>query len=244
VIHRLLRQLDEVASELGYSLDRFVEEKITEARARRFLTLLPAGHLSQGQVPSYLAALLGREPYEAERELVTMSQRRVRISESQRIDLERRQSDRCSVCGRFLDRASNPHVDHRVPIALGGTDDFANFQLLCAPCNLGKGKLPTWHLGVPYLETRLTRRLRYCVLSRANGRCQHPGCEMTTRTSELRPALKIPAIMGGAFRFDNLVALCVEHETEYIARRTTHVRARLRRSQQGQGSRAAPVRRR
>jgi 5-methylcytosine-specific restriction endonuclease McrA len=31
------------------------------------------------------------------------------------------------------------HVDHVLPIALGGTNDPKNLQLLCAPCNLRKG---------------------------------------------------------------------------------------------------------
>lgn len=31
------------------------------------------------------------------------------------------------------------HVDHRVPLAHGGTESDDNLQYLCAPCNLAKG---------------------------------------------------------------------------------------------------------
>lgn len=31
------------------------------------------------------------------------------------------------------------HLDHKVPVAKGGTDDDSNLQTLCAPCNLSKG---------------------------------------------------------------------------------------------------------
>lgn len=31
------------------------------------------------------------------------------------------------------------HVDHKQPMALGGSDDDSNLQYLCAPCNKAKG---------------------------------------------------------------------------------------------------------
>lgn len=40
-----------------------------------------------------------------------------------------------------VDIAAGYHIDHIMPIALGGTNDAANLQLLCGPCNLSKGDL-------------------------------------------------------------------------------------------------------
>ena len=40
----------------------------------------------------------------------------------------------CQECG-----APAQHVDHKTTRAMGGTDDVANLQALCADCNLTKG---------------------------------------------------------------------------------------------------------
>jgi 5-methylcytosine-specific restriction endonuclease McrA len=42
----------------------------------------------------------------------------------------------CSHCGNVC---CSPHIDHKLPVALGGTDDIDNLQVLCASCNLHKG---------------------------------------------------------------------------------------------------------
>jgi 5-methylcytosine-specific restriction endonuclease McrA len=40
----------------------------------------------------------------------------------------------CQQCG-----GSASHVDHHMPVLLGGTDDESNLQALCSACNLEKG---------------------------------------------------------------------------------------------------------
>lgn len=44
---------------------------------------------------------------------------------------------RCVVCGK--DIKDGYHVDHVMPLALGGSNDRSNIQLLCAFCNFSKG---------------------------------------------------------------------------------------------------------
>jgi len=44
----------------------------------------------------------------------------------------------CVYCPADL-RKEKRHVDHIVPLALGGTNGKENLQYLCAPCNLSKG---------------------------------------------------------------------------------------------------------
>lgn len=56
------------------------------------------------------------------------------------------QAGRCALCTCTLERY---HLDHIVPLVLGGTNTDGNVQLLCPPCNLRKGaKHPGAERGV------------------------------------------------------------------------------------------------
>jgi 5-methylcytosine-specific restriction endonuclease McrA len=50
------------------------------------------------------------------------------------------QNGLCHCCG--VDLRNGYQVDHIFPIALGGTNDKTNIQLLCPPCNRRKGAKP------------------------------------------------------------------------------------------------------
>lgn len=47
------------------------------------------------------------------------------------------QKGKCTCCGKSL--KSGHHLDHVIPIALGGMNDDSNVQLLTPKCNLSKG---------------------------------------------------------------------------------------------------------
>jgi hypothetical protein len=48
------------------------------------------------------------------------------------------QKGKCPCCSKPL--GDDFHMDHKMPLALGGANEDWNIQLLCAPCNLSKGK--------------------------------------------------------------------------------------------------------
>lgn len=45
----------------------------------------------------------------------------------------------CSVCGATAADGAKLEVDHIRPVALGGTNELSNLQVLCKTCNIGKG---------------------------------------------------------------------------------------------------------
>ena len=48
------------------------------------------------------------------------------------------QGNRCVYCRHKLGQAGQAHLDHIVPLALGGSNTRENLQWLCAPCNKAK----------------------------------------------------------------------------------------------------------
>jgi len=52
-------------------------------------------------------------------------------------NLASKQKGFCANCRIVL--GANFHRDHITPLALGGSNDIHNIQLLCSPCNLSKG---------------------------------------------------------------------------------------------------------
>ncbi len=74
-----------------------------------------------------------------------MAARRARILNStghhtaQDIDrIYRAQNHKCAYCQKKL-KLGEFHVDHIIPLKLGGSNDARNIQITCAPCNARKG---------------------------------------------------------------------------------------------------------
>ena len=209
----------QLAGMLGYSEVELRDELIELVRARVSLLIRAANFANDTQVEKYLAALLKRSPTIEEIALSHRAHRRYRLSDDERIELEEAQSGRCGLCGTYFDLAGSAHVDHIVPLAQGGEDNSGNLQLLCSGCNLGKKDLSSWLLGVPYQSDRKTPRLRYCVLSRARGRCSAPDCDADPTNSKLELVTRVPRGRGGRWVFDNLAVMCSEHAQKIFIER-------------------------
>ncbi|TPJ86929.1 HNH endonuclease [Mesorhizobium sp. B2-5-12] len=51
----------------------------------------------------------------------------------------KRQNYKCVECGVSVRKKESRHVDHIMPVALGGHNYATNLQVLCKQCNLYKG---------------------------------------------------------------------------------------------------------
>jgi 5-methylcytosine-specific restriction endonuclease McrA len=77
--------------------------------------------------------------------------RRSSLSLRRREAILRRDSYTCQLCGT---RASiGLEVDHKVPVARGGTNENVNLWVLCRPCNQKKGTTLLDEMGIDVEET-------------------------------------------------------------------------------------------
>jgi len=63
---------------------------------------------------------------------------RNKISPTLRFRIFQRDGFKCVRCGRSCEQGVTLAVDHRIPVAKGGTESETNLQTLCSECNAGK----------------------------------------------------------------------------------------------------------
>ena len=64
--------------------------------------------------------------------------KRTNIPRGLRHEVFKRDGYKCVECGASKDDGATLHVDHKVPVSKGGTDELDNLQTLCSDCNLNK----------------------------------------------------------------------------------------------------------
>jgi 5-methylcytosine-specific restriction endonuclease McrA len=64
--------------------------------------------------------------------------KRESISPSERFKIMERDGFRCRLCGATAKHRARLEVDHKVPVAKGGSNDPSNLWTLCFTCNRGK----------------------------------------------------------------------------------------------------------
>lgn len=62
------------------------------------------------------------------------------VSARTKLSVINRDGWKCQQCGFKTRTRAFLHVDHKVALANGGTNDISNLWTLCADCNLKKGK--------------------------------------------------------------------------------------------------------
>ena len=87
----------------------------------------------QAAAPKALVAL-----DEAWREFKAKGKARSGLTSSQRFEVFKRDGYRCQICGAKADNNRQLEVDHKVPVAKGGSNELSNLWTLCFDCNRGK----------------------------------------------------------------------------------------------------------
>ena len=64
--------------------------------------------------------------------------KRTTLSSKQKYKIRLRDGHRCQSCGNGVKDGTKLHVDHKIPLELGGTNNDDNLWVLCAECNQGK----------------------------------------------------------------------------------------------------------
>lgn len=227
----------EILSEkcLGAGLDpsAFLREKLVELQERKRILVTPARSWYRDNALKYdslAEKLLARPLRDDERRvsksgLASLVERRLNPEEREQLaadsGLKQRLLDeaggRCNVCGKEL-KLKTMEIDHRLPLAEGGSNDSLNLQALCRQCNQGKADYfeeTAFAAARPWWERRgelvdgsvsLTDLKRYCALIRAGKRCQQ--CGTGPQHAELRVVLRVTSNEGGQPVFDNLIAVC------------------------------------
>lgn len=64
--------------------------------------------------------------------------KRTHIPRGLRKEVFKRDNYTCVECGASKDDGATLHIDHKIPVSKGGTDELDNLQTLCSKCNLNK----------------------------------------------------------------------------------------------------------
>ena len=78
------------------------------------------------------------DPSKNKDDFIIKTQRRITFSTSFRLNLFLKRKGLCSDCSLKIDAGKAWDIDHVLPLALGGTNEPKNLQILCKPCHRSK----------------------------------------------------------------------------------------------------------
>ena len=104
---------------LGEPLTKFIEDLTQQKK------------LGEINIKEIKVILMYNKPTKAKRQ-------RTRIPRGLRHEVFKRDGYKCVECGASKEDGATLHIDHKIPVSKGGTDELDNLQTLCSDCNLNK----------------------------------------------------------------------------------------------------------
>ena len=99
-------------------------------------------------------SLKNEVPERLSEDTITRPTRRHVFSTSFRLNLFLKRKGTCASCYQKIDAGKAWDIDHILPLALGGTNDSENLQVLCRPCH----RIKTSKADIPRIAK--TKRLK------------------------------------------------------------------------------------
>ncbi len=103
---------------------------------------VPFEPLILGKVIGRIGVASGTTAFRIKEVTKTSKPRRKKFSRAEEKAIWKRSEGKCAICERPTD-FDEGEIDHIIPLAKGGTNDFDNLQWLCLRCNRLKGHTKT-----------------------------------------------------------------------------------------------------
>ena len=232
-IDSIFKSLVFKCAECGISPQTFIKEKILELEERKGILLTPSRYWFRDNYSRYneFASLALRrtlseeEKFDSVKSLGAFVKRRLnpepRKNLASDVSLKRKMLEehngRCAICGELL-TLDSVTLDHKIPLAEGGTNHPLNIQPLCSLCNSGKSDYYEETIEAaarPWFEAResliegkiaVTPKKRFCVLARDESTCQN--CTTSANEATMKVVCRVSVENGGQPVYDNLITLC------------------------------------
>jgi len=232
-IGSMCRNLVLKCTECGIPPGSFIKEKILELEERKRILITPSKYWFRDNYSRYneFASLVLRRPLSQEekfdplKSLIASIKQRLnpepRINLADDVSLKHKlleeYNERCAICGELL-TLDSMILDHKIPLAEGGSNHPLNIQPLCSLCNGGKSDYYEETIEAaarPWFEARrssmegrisVTPKKRFCVLVRDESTCQH--CGAKAKETRLKVVCRVSMKDGGQPVYDNLITLC------------------------------------
>lgn len=226
----ILEEIVSKCKECGLEPEAFLKEKILELEERKRVLVTPCFKWFKANYTKYndfASKVLQRALYDEEKygggALIKIVERRFNIQKVMAVNDEikkrllKESNNRCKICGEILD-LKKMRVDHKFPIAEGGSPDVLNLQAVCFSCNSGKSDYfedTAQAAARPWFERRkclvegkidITNKKRFCVLNRDGSKCKK--CEKNSSEVKLIVTMRVSEDEGGQAVYDNLITVC------------------------------------